>query len=416
MKTKKTVLIFAIVAIAGGIAYRFVAPSSAKPASAPPPVPVVLAPATTQDMPLLLELTGRGEASETVTLRARVDGQVQAVPMVEGSHVKRGDLLVQLDPADFTAKLHQAEANLARDQAQLAQAKAQVERYQGLKQKGFVSDEKVGDVRAAAGAQEATVKASQAAAELARLQLSYAAVRAPIDGVVGAKQVYPGAAVKVNDTILGVVNKLSPLMVSFAVPEKYLPRIQSAMKGGVMKVKVAVPGSGDAQAVEGDARFLDNTVDTTTGTIRMKATVANKDERLAAGQFLNVSLVLDVQKDAVTVPAEAVQQGPEGPYVYVAKSDETVELRKVQVGAVQKGVALIAKGVEKGEIVVVDGQLRLSPNAKIRRLEPKAKSEDKAGAKADRQADAKPASASEAAPAPATTAAPSPAATNAAAR
>ncbi|HEX5391631.1 MAG TPA: efflux RND transporter periplasmic adaptor subunit [Rhodocyclaceae bacterium] len=407
MKTKITILILVIVAIVGGLAYRFLAGSSAKPASAPPPVPVVLAPAITQDMPLLLELTGRGEPAETVTLRARVDGQVQAVPMVEGSHVKRGDLVVQLDPADFAAKLRQAEANLARDQAQAAQAKAQVERYQGLKQKGFVSDEKVGDVRAAAGVQESAVKASQAALELARLQLSYAAVRAPIDGVVGAKQVYPGAAVKVNDTILGVVNKLSPLMVSFSVPEKYLPRIQSAMKGGVMKVKVAVPGS-DAQAVEGDARFLDNTVDTTTGTIRMKATVANKDERLAAGQFLNVSLVLDVQKDAVTVPAEAVQQGPEGQFVYVAKADETVEMRKVQVGAMQKGVALIAKGVEKGEIVVIDGQLRLSPNAKIRRLEPKAKSEDRSGGKAD----AKPAPA----PAATTTAAPSAAAINVTAR
>lgn len=398
MKTKKVALTLIAIAIAGGVTYRILSPSSAKPAAAPPVVPVVVAPATTQDMPLLLELTGRGEASETVTLRARVDGQVLAVPMVEGSHVKRGDLLVQLDPADFTAKLRQAEANLARDQAQAAQAKAQVERYQGLKQKGFVSDEKVGDVRAAAGAQEATVKASMAAADLARLQLGYAAVRAPIDGVVGAKQVYPGAAVKVNDTILAVVNKLSPLMVSFAVPEKYLPRIQSAMKGGVMKVKVSVPGNPDS-AVEGDARFLDNSVDTSTGTIRMKAAVPNKDERLAAGQFLNVSLVLDVQKDAVTVPAEAVQQGPEGPFVYVAKADDSVELRKVQVGAVQKGVALIAKGIEKGEIVVIDGQLRLSAKARIRRLEPKAASGPKDEAKvAAAPATAAPAAAASTAP------------------
>lgn len=374
MKTRTRVLLILIAGL-GAAAVAYQTRHTEKPAAPTKPiVPVMVAPAQSRDVPLLLELTGRGEASETVTLRSRVDGQVQSVPMAEGSHVKRGDLLVQLDPADFTARLRQAEANLARDQAQASQAKAQVARYEGLKQKGFVSDEKVGDVRAAAAAQDAAVKASQAAAELARLQLTYAAVRAPIDGVVGAKQVYPGAAVKVNDTVLAVVNKLSPLMVSFAVPEKYLPRIQSAMKGGVMKVKVAVPGQSnknDEHAVDGDARFLDNTVDPATGTIRMKASVANRDERLAVGQFLNVSLVLDVQKDAVTVPAEAVQQGPEGPFLYVAKADDTAELRKVQVSATQQGVAVIGKGLASGEVVVVDGQLRLSPGAKIRRLEPK---------------------------------------------
>jgi multidrug efflux system membrane fusion protein len=320
-----------------------------------------------RDVPLLLELTGRSEAAESVSLRARVDGQVSAVPMKEGAHVRQGELLVQLDPADFAARLAQAEANLARDKAQAVKAKADVERYNVLKAKGFVSEESVAGVRTTGQAQEATMKASQAAVDLARLQLNYAAIRAPFDGVVGAKLVFPGTAVKTNDTLLVVVNKIQPLFVSFAVPEKYLPKIQAGMKDGIMKVQVAVPGAAGPVLI-GEARFLDNTVDPTTGTIRMKAKLDNKDERLAAGQFLNVSLEYDQLKGVTVVPAEAVQQGPEGPYVYVARNDQTVEMRKVDVVANQRGLALLGNGLKAEETVVVDGQLRLSPGAAYQAL------------------------------------------------
>lgn len=370
MKSKKSSLgiVLALVLLAGGF-YLYGTSHQAVKASRPA-APVILAQAEIRDVPLLLELTGRSEASESVSLRARVDGQVLAVPMQEGHHVKKGDVLVQLDPADFNARLRQAEANLARDQAQAVKARADVERYLSLKQRGFVSDEKVGEVRTAVSAQEATAKASLAALDLARLQVSYATIRAPFDGVVGAKLVFPGTAVKINDTMLAVVNKLRPLFVSFAVPEKYLPKIQAGMKDGVMKVQISVPGA-SSRVMLGEARFLDNTVDTTTGTIRMKARVDNDDETLAAGQFLNVSLQLDQLTGVVTVPAEAVQQGPEGPYVYVAKADETVELRKVNVSATQRGLALLAAGLAAGESVVVDGQLRLSPGARYLKLEAK---------------------------------------------
>ena len=333
----------------------------------PSAAPVVLAKSEMRDVPLLLELTGRSEAAESVSLRARVDGQVSAVPMKEGAHVRQGELLVQLDPADFAARLAQAEANLARDKAQAVKAKADVERYNVLKAKGFVSEESVAGVRTTGQAQEATMKASQAAVDLARLQLNYAAIRAPFDGVVGAKLVFPGTAVKTNDTLLAVVNKIQPLFVSFAVPEKYLPKIQAGMKDGIMKVQVAVPGAA-GPALVGEARFLDNTVDPTTGTIRMKAKLDNKDERLAAGQFLNVSLEYDQLKGVTVVPAEAVQQGPEGPYVYVARSDQTVEMRKVDVVANQRGLALLGNGLKAEETVVVDGQLRLSPGAAYQAL------------------------------------------------
>ncbi|RTL53157.1 MAG: efflux RND transporter periplasmic adaptor subunit [Rhodocyclaceae bacterium] len=370
MKNKKIALWMVVVGvgIVGGAYFYFggqkVAPQGK------PVAPVVVARAEARDVPLLLALTGRAEALESVSLRARVDGQVQAVPMQEGGRVKKGDVLVQLDPADFAARLAQAEANLSRDQALAAKARADVERYVALRQKGFVSEEMLGSMRTNAAAQEAAVKASQAALELARLQLGYATIRAPFDGVVGARLVFPGSAVKVNDTLLAVVNKVKPLFVSFAVPEKYLPKIRAAMKDGVMKVGVAVPGA-TARETEGEARFLDNAVDATTGTIRMKATVANADESLTAGQFLNISLALDQLKGVVTVPAEAVQQGPEGAYVYLAKEDETVEVRRVVVIAIQGGMALLDQGLAAGETVVVDGQMRLSPGAKYRTLEPK---------------------------------------------
>ena len=368
MRTKTVLLLAVILALGGGVAYRLgthqenAADKSKRP---PPPVPVSVAQATTRDMPLLLEVVGRGEAYETVTLKSRVDGQVTAVPFTEGQQVAAGDVLVRLDPADFNARLSQAEANLAHDQAQLSKARGDVERYVALKNSGFVSDEKVAEVRADADAATATVRADQSALELARLQLSYTILRAPFAGVVGAKLVFPGAAVKVSDTALAVVNRVRPLYVSFAVPEKHLPRIRAAMAKGVLKVTVNVPDD-SKQGFEGEARFLDNAVDTTTGTIRMKAVLANKGEKLTPGQFLNVSLVLDTLRDAVVVPAEAVQQGPEGAFVYVLKPDAGTEVRKVEIAVTRDGLTLVAKGLKSGETVVTDGQLRLTPGGKVK--------------------------------------------------
>lgn len=331
---------------------------------APPPIPVLMAKAQTRDVAVTLELTGRAEAFESVNLKARVDGQILAVPFSEGRHVSQGEVLVRLDPADFEARLRQAEANLARDQAQYVKAQADVERALSLKAKGFLSDAGVDTARAAAVGAEATVKADRAALDLARLQLDYATVRAPFDGIVGARLVFPGTAVKANDTTLAVVNRVHPILISFSVPEKYLPKLRATARGKQEAIKVSVPG--DKTVMAGTLRFVDNAVDATTGTIQLKAQLANQGERLSPGQFVDVSLAVETLTGATTVPAEAIQQGPDGSFVYVVRDDQSVELRKLTLAATQHGLAAVRDGLKPGETVVTDGQLRLVPGARVR--------------------------------------------------
>lgn len=329
------------------------------------PVPVLVARSQARDMPVTLDLVGRAEAYESVTLMARVDGQVTAVPFTEGQRVEAGQVLARLDERDFAARLRQAEANLARDQANLVKARGDVVRYAALKEQGFVSAEKVDEVRALAAAAEATVAADRAALDLARLQLDHTVIRAPFAGVVGARLVFPGATVKVNETGLAVVNRVQPLFVSFAVPEKYLGQLRTRLSRGGLGVRVRVPGESGPGAA-GELRFLDNAVDSATGTIRMKALLANRDEGLTPGQFLDVTLALETLKNAVTVPAEAVQQGPEGSFVYVVKADQTTEQRPVELALSREGVAVLAAGLAAGETVVVDGHSRLTPTSRVK--------------------------------------------------
>jgi membrane fusion protein, multidrug efflux system len=369
MTRSRTILLIAVVlAAAGGTAWYFTKAdtSAGKKAQAAPAVPVKLAKAVVADMPLRLEITGRTEAYETVTLKSRVDGQVQSVPFIEGQHVRQGDVLLRLDPPDFQARLNQAEANLAKSQVQLAKARADVERYIALRAKGFVSEEKVGEMRTAAAAAESVAKGDAAAVELSRLQLSYTVVKAPFAGVVGAKLVFPGAAVKVNETTLAVINRVRPLNVGFAVPEKYLPQLQPAMRSGGKAMKAAISLPGGKGEWEGDVRFMDNSVDLATGTVQLKALVPNEKEELTPGQFVRVSLVLDTLKQVVVIPAEAVQQGPAGSFLFVAKDDGTVEIRKIGVTSMQKQLAIIATGLAAGESVVTEGQLRLVAGARIK--------------------------------------------------
>ena len=366
-KTRSVLLIAAVLAAGGAAAWYFSKPEApaAKKGAAPPAVPVKLVKAVVQDTPLRLDITGRTEAYETVALKSRIDGQVLGVTFTEGQHVRQGDVLLRLDPADFQARLNQVEANQARSQAQLAKVRADVERYIALRGKGFVSEEKVSEMRTTAAATEATARADAAAVDLSRLQLSYATVKAPFAGVVGAKLVFPGAAVKVNETTLAVINRVHPLYVGFAVPEKYLPLLKAGMGSAKksMKAGISLPGGG---AWEGEVRFLDNGVDVATGTIQLKAVVANDDEKLAPGQFVGVSLVLDTLKDAVVIPAEAVQQGAGGSFLFVAKEDNTVEIRKIRIASVQKQLAIVAEGLAGGETVVTEGHLRLTPGARVK--------------------------------------------------
>ncbi|TCJ11965.1 efflux RND transporter periplasmic adaptor subunit [Parasulfuritortus cantonensis] len=328
------------------------------------PVPILAAHAERADLPVVVDLVGRGEAYESVSVKARVDGQVQSVPFREGQHVHTGELLVRLDPADFDARLRQAEADLARDQAQLQKARADVVRYQALRDQGFVSAEKLTDLNAALAAAEATVQADRAAADLARLQRAYATVRAPIDGVVGARLVFPGTAVKNNDTVLAVINRMQPLLVSFALPERHVAALRAAMARGPVGAAVATPDQA-GPAHTATVHFLDNAVDPGTGTLLVKARLDNRDAAFAPGQYLRVELVLDTLKNAVTVPAEAVQQGPKGSVVYVVRGDDGIDIRPVKAVAERAGRVALA-GVQAGETVVTDGHLRLTPKSKVK--------------------------------------------------
>lgn len=373
MQSRQLIVPVSLVVLALAVGYGYWSSMQGTPATpAAPPVPVVLASAARQDMPVQLDVVGRAEAYETVTLKARVDGQVASLMFTEGQHVRQGDELIRLDATDFTLRLRQAEASVARDDVQLAKAKADTLRYVALRERNFVSEEKVNEMRTTERALAATRLADQAAVDLARSQLSYASIRAPFAGVVGAKLVFPGAAVKLNDTGLLVINRVRPLYVSFSIPERYLAGLRGEMaKGGegcrregCLKVAVTLPGD-KSRVFEGRLRFVDNAVDAATGTIQLKALLANDDEALTPGQFVNLSLNLDTLHDVVVVPAEAIQQGPEGPFVFLINARHAAEVRKVEVGPGRRGLTSIVRGLQAGDTVVTDGQLRLTPGASV---------------------------------------------------
>ena len=336
----------------------------------PPPVPVIVAQALTRDIPVNLQLVGRAEAFESVAIKSRIDGQVASVLFAEGQHVKQGDILVRLDPADYSARLQQSEAVLARDTALTAKARADIARYLQLRERKFVSDEKVNDIRTSESTANANVQASKSAVDLSRLQLSYTTIRAPIAGVIGARLVYPGTSVKNNDTTLAVINRMQPLLVSFTVPERYLPALRAALResqetSAHMPVSISTPGN-KTLTYEGKLRFIDNTVDGTSGTILAKAELPNADEALTPGQYLDVDIHLATLKNAVVVPNAAIQQGSDGNYSYVVKNDGSVELRPLEVGPADDGMTAVTKGLQPGETVVTDGQLRLEPGSKVK--------------------------------------------------
>lgn len=374
MKKNSLVLLVLIAALGAGT-YWYLStrtPDSGNSAKGMPPVPVLLAKAKVQDMPIYLDVVGRAEAYESVTVKARVDGQVASVVFTEGQHVRQGDELVRLDTTDFDLRLRQAEANVAKDEAQLTKAKADTVRYVSLFNRKFVSEEKVNEIRTTEAAAVATLNADKAAAELARSQLSYATIRAPFSGVIGAKLIFPGGSLKANDTALATINRISPLYITFSIPEKHLSKLKSAMskggaackQGGCLKVRVALPDD-NKQRLEGVVRFIDNAVDPATGTIQIKALLDNKDEALTPGQYLNLSLNLDTLPNAVVVPNEAVQQGVDGPFIFLVDAQGTAEVRAVEVASSLGGVTAISRGIQPGETVVTDGQLRLAPGVKV---------------------------------------------------
>ena len=362
-------LVFLVVAGGGALIYQqrqSAAANVAKAASAssaPRPVPVAVADVEQRDVPFRFNVVGRTEALSSVTLKARLDGQIVGVQFSPGQQIRKGQPMVTLDARALQAQARQSEANLARDRAQLDKAKSDLARYTDLLAKGFISATQVEGYRATVDTLDATVKADQAALELARVQLSYTTIVAPLDGVAGAILAFPGSSVKANDTSLVVINQLRPLYVTFSVPEGQLKEIARDRAGHKLQVEVRVPGDA-AKVATGELVFIDNTVDSSTGTIQMKARFDNADERLTPGQFVEASMTLRNIAGALLIPSEALQAGPNGNFVYVAKPDQTVEVRRVQTLPSGRDRLIVEKGLSPGEKVVTDGQLRLTPGAR----------------------------------------------------
>lgn len=359
----------AAVLAAGALVAYFSADSRAreKPAAkGPPAAPVAVAPALQQSIPVRLQAIGNVEAYASVAVKSRVDGQILEVQFREGQEVKKGEILFKIDPRPFEAAQRQAEAQAARDIASRDQAASQAVRYQELLEKNFVSKEAYAQYRTNAQTADATSRASQAALENAKLNLEYTVIRSPIDGYVGRALLQAGNMVKANDTVsLVVINQVKPVYVSFAIPEQRLADVRELMRKGPLTVEVSAPGSDKALA-EGRIAFLDNAVDQTTGTIKVRAIFDNRDAALWPGQFYTVRVKLYDQDNAILVPSRAVQTGPGGQFVYVVKADMTAEMRKVVVDRTEGEVAVISGGtVAKGEQVVVRGALRLAPGAKV---------------------------------------------------
>ena len=327
-------------------------------------VPVTTATATLKTVPIQVHAIGNVEAYSTVSVKAQVAARVEKAYFTEGQDVKKGDLLFTLDRRPFDTALQQAEANLAKDQAQLENAKAEAERYTKLFQEGIVSKEQYDSMRTNADALAASVRADEAAIEKARIDLSYCTIQAPIDGRTGALLVHPGNLVKDNDATLVVVNQIHPIYVTFSVPEQNLADIKRYRAEGPLKVEAIIPTQ-EQNPAKGVLTFIDNAVDNTTGTIKLKGTFENPDNRLWPGQFVNVALTLTTQPNAVVVPSQAVQTGQVGQYVFVVRQDMTAEYRPVVAGNNIAGETVIQKGLQAGETLVTDGQLRLVPGMKV---------------------------------------------------
>ncbi|MGZ6971259.1 MAG: efflux RND transporter periplasmic adaptor subunit [Thermoanaerobaculia bacterium] len=328
-------------------------------------VPVTAATVAEMSVPLTTRAIGNVEAFSTVAIRALVAGELVKIHFRQGQEVRKGDLLFTIDPRPLQAALDQAVGTLAKDKATLANARALAARYKKLFEEGIASKEDWDQYRTSADTSAGLVAADEAVIENAKVQLSYATIRSPISGMTGNLLVYEGNLVKANDTTpLVTITQATPIYVTFAVPEGELGKVNRARAAGPVRVEAALP-SDEAHPVAGVLSFVDNAVDSTTGTIRLKATFDNPDRRLWPGQFVKVTVTTGVDANALVVPSQAVQTGQDGPYVYVVKDDLTVEPRPVKPGPTAEGVVVIAKGLSAGERVVTDGQLRLSPGAKV---------------------------------------------------
>ncbi len=366
---KRIVWIAAAMIIVAAVGYRQLSPAGQRRSEAragrSSAVPVTVASVIQKSIPLQLAAIGTTEAHSTVAIRAQVTGTLLRAHFEEGQDVKKGDLLFTIDPRPFEAALRQAEATLAKDSVLLENARQQARRYAELVEQRYISQEQYDQVHSTANAIEATVEADRAAVETAKVQLSYCHIYSPIDGRAGSLLVNEGNLVRVNDaTPLVIINQITPISVTFSLPEQNLSEIKKRMTEAKLKVEAIIPQSDDRPEA-GALSFIDNAVDRATGTIKFKSTFANTSRRLWPGQFVRVVLTLSHQSNAIVIPSQALQTGQEGQHVFVVKSDSAVELRAVVVSRTLDGQAVIEKGLQPGEKVVTDGQFLLGPGTKV---------------------------------------------------
>jgi multidrug efflux system membrane fusion protein len=335
---------------------------SKKPASAS--IPVIVGTVIQKAVPVQIRAIGNVQAYSTVTVKAKVGGELIRVHFTEGQDVKKGDLLFTIDPRPYEAALKQAEANLQRDLAQEKHAQEDARRYESLIQKGVVPQQQYDKFRTDADALQATVLADRAAVENAKIQLGYCSIHSPIDGRTGSLIVHQGNHIKAEDINLVVINQIIPIDVTFSVPEQFLSEIKKFMASRKLQVEALVPMN-EERPERGVITFIDNAVDTNTGTIRLKGTFANHEKKLWPGQFVNVVLILATEPNAIVVPSQAIQTGQEGQYVFVVKSDLTVESRPVVAGRTVDTETVVQRGLNRDEKVVTDGQLLLYPGARV---------------------------------------------------
>lgn len=336
-----------------------------------PGVPVTAGTVATADVPVLLQAIGSVQAYNLVTIKSRVDGQIVAVDFTEGQDVKAGTPLIHIDPRPYQAALEQAEANKQKDEVQLASVQQDLARWTELVAQGYKSRQTYDQTKAQVEQFKAAIKGDEAQINTARLNLGYATIRAPIDGRLGAKLVDVGNMVRATEAAgLVTLAQLKPIMVTFTLPQEHQHKLREKQARAPLEVQAYGEDNKTPLAV-GKLTLIDNVIEQATGTIRLKATFDNADERLWPGEFINVRVVLNMRRGVPTVPAQTVQEGPTGHYAYVIKDDETVERRAVEVAVVQGGVAVIAKGLSGGEKVVVEGQYRLTQGARVRIVPPK---------------------------------------------
>jgi len=366
MKRVLWALAFVAILVAGGVSYQVLVPARSQTAvtRASPLVPVTVATVAEQAMPVRQETIGAVQTIASVSVKSRIDGVITEMLIRDGQFVKTGDVMIRLDSRAAEAQVHQADAQLAHDVAQLVNARHDVERYAPLVAKDFVSRQQYDTAVTTAKALEASVGADQAALENAKVLLSYDTISAPIDGRVGTIAIKTGNSLKANDVPLLSINQIVPIYVGFSLPQDTLPEIRTAMAKGPVAVDV-VPAGDSAPAETGKLEYFDNAVDVSSGTIALKAIFANAEQRLWPGQFVNVAMTLRIEPDALIVPQAAVQAGQNTTYVFVIKPDNTAEFRPVTVSRTIAGITVIAKGLAKGERVAVDGQLRLSNGTKV---------------------------------------------------